>query len=364
MGHKESTGLSMGTIVDQGTAVATVSAFGRGNGPGQMEYVGQTFVAANDFLDAITFYVENYSSGSSAFSYRLLVTTISQTASGFHPGNVIYESATLQGPVSPGPPLQAVTIDTGHLVLQKGQHYAFILDGQTSTTATVDYALGMSFWTPDGGVNYANGNMIALNASLTDTRTTNFASSWGIYDGIADPNLPAADLQFKLNFSGIPPGTASPDNISGTNNPNTLRGLGGNDNLNGRGGNDLIIGGLGRDILTGGTGKDIFDFNSVKETGNTSSTRDVVTDFTHGQDKVDLKDIDANTDKPGNQAFSFIGIHSFDHKPGELLYHKVDNPGTSHDYTLIEIDLNGNGTTDVQIQFAHLINLKAVDFVL
>ncbi|ELQ2337992.1 type I secretion C-terminal target domain-containing protein [Vibrio vulnificus] len=69
----------------------------------------------------------------------------------------------------------------------------------------------------------------------------------------------------------------------------TLDGGLGNDILYGQGGNDILIGGLGDDILTGGDGADIFKF--VDQTGLRDGERDTITDFTAGEDKIDISDL-------------------------------------------------------------------------
>ncbi|WP_413752026.1 VCBS domain-containing protein [Vibrio vulnificus] len=70
----------------------------------------------------------------------------------------------------------------------------------------------------------------------------------------------------------------------------TLDGGVGDDILYGQGGNDILIGGLGDDILTGGEGADIFKFVD-QGTGLRDGERDTITDFTAGQDKIDLSDL-------------------------------------------------------------------------
>ncbi|WP_462056048.1 M10 family metallopeptidase C-terminal domain-containing protein, partial [Vibrio cholerae] len=52
-------------------------------------------------------------------------------------------------------------------------------------------------------------------------------------------------------------------------------------------GNDILIGGLGDDILTGGSGDDLFKWVD----GDLDNSKDRITDFTIGQDKIDLSDL-------------------------------------------------------------------------
>jgi Ca2+-binding RTX toxin-like protein len=94
------------------------------------------------------------------------------------------------------------------------------------------------------------------------------------------------------------------DKLTGNTNGNVLDGGIGNDTLIGGTGNDTLIGGLGRDMLFGGLGTDIFDFNALSETGILITTRDVISDFVKGQDKIDLATLDANTATLVNDAFT------------------------------------------------------------
>jgi Ca2+-binding RTX toxin-like protein len=168
-------------------------------------------------------------------------------------------------------------------------------------------------------------------------------------------------------------GSSQNDIIDGGGGNDTLQGLAGNDKLNGGTGNDRLIGGTGNDLLTGGSGKDVmtggagndaFDFNRITDSGKTSLTRDAITDFTHGHDKIDLKDIDAIAGTPANDAFKFIGTAAFHHVKGELHFVKVDNPGSTHDFTIVEGDVNGDGHADFQIQLNGLVALTKGDFIL
>jgi YVTN family beta-propeller protein len=77
--------------------------------------------------------------------------------------------------------------------------------------------------------------------------------------------------------------------ILGSSKADSLVGTSGNDIINGNGGNDRITGGLGADTLSGGSGKDTFAFNAISD--STPSSHDTITDFSHGQDKIDFTNI-------------------------------------------------------------------------
>jgi Ca2+-binding RTX toxin-like protein len=94
------------------------------------------------------------------------------------------------------------------------------------------------------------------------------------------------------------------ENLTGGNFNDSLAGNGGNNVLDGGAGTDMLTGGAGSDMLTGGAGSDTFDFNALSEMGLTSTTRDVITDFVHGPDKIDLSTLDADTAFAGDQAFT------------------------------------------------------------
>jgi Ca2+-binding RTX toxin-like protein/alpha-tubulin suppressor-like RCC1 family protein len=96
------------------------------------------------------------------------------------------------------------------------------------------------------------------------------------------------------------------------------------DRLTGNTGNNALTGGLGKDVLTGSGGSDTFDFNALSEMGLTSTTWDVITDFAHGTDKIDLATLDADAALAGDQAFTapvlggtFSGVFA---SPGDLYF--------------------------------------------
>jgi Ca2+-binding RTX toxin-like protein len=90
----------------------------------------------------------------------------------------------------------------------------------------------------------------------------------------------------QQNFTG----TNNGETIVGTSGDDVIKGLGGNDTLSGEGGNDQLFGGLGSDNLTGGTGADQFVLEYFN--GSTiAQDQDLVSDFTQGQDQIDLRTI-------------------------------------------------------------------------
>jgi Ca2+-binding RTX toxin-like protein len=140
---------------------------------------------------------------------------------------------------------------------------------------------------------------------------------------------------------------------------NVITGNAGNNVLSGMGGNDKIIGGKGHDTMTGGAGKDVFDFNSTLES-KVGSTRDVITDFTHGVDKIDMSTIDANNHHTGNDRFIMQSIKGvvFTGYEGQMHYSWVGSN------TVVECDYNGDRKADMQILLTGHHTLTASDFIL
>jgi Ca2+-binding RTX toxin-like protein len=79
------------------------------------------------------------------------------------------------------------------------------------------------------------------------------------------------------------------ENITGSRFDDVLTGGIYSNVINGGAGNDSIMGGVSQDRLTGGTGRDTFIYNSWDDTGATTTTRDIITDFSRNQgDKISL----------------------------------------------------------------------------
>ena len=167
-------------------------------------------------------------------------------------------------------------------------------------------------------------------------------------------------------------GNSGANALVGNRGANTLAGVDGNDKLLGALGNDKLLGGNGldtlaggggRDQLTGGSDRDLFDFNSLADSGATTSTRDLIRDFLHGTDRIDLSTLDAVSGGSDN-AFRLIGKSAFSSVAGQLRFVLFNESGTSLDHTVLEGDVNGDARADFQIDLTGLIGLTSTDFIL
>ncbi|NGO51449.1 calcium-binding protein [Allomesorhizobium camelthorni] len=153
-------------------------------------------------------------------------------------------------------------------------------------------------------------------------------------------------------------GNAGNNLLNGGAGNDYMVGGAGNDTLTGGSGNDRLVGGAGSDILNGGTGNDTFDFDLVSDSPAGPALRDsIVGGFSHGFDCIDLATIDANTLAAGNQAFSFIGSAAFSGVAGQLRYTNYSGN------VIINADLNGDSTADMQILVAGTNFMTGTDFI-
>ncbi len=143
------------------------------------------------------------------------------------------------------------------------------------------------------------------------------------------------------------------DRLSGGKGNDTLFGGAGDDQLLGGTGADRLSGGPGADRLTGGAGADVFVFSAASHSPASRGARDVITDFDHGVDRIELSAIDANTERGGHQDFNFIGGAAFSDSPGEL----------RNASGLLSGDTDGDGRADFQIDVGTNA-LTADDFIL
>ena len=164
-------------------------------------------------------------------------------------------------------------------------------------------------------------------------------------------------------------GGGAADTIVGGAGNDTLIGGGGADTLNGGADNDTIDGGGGVDAMTGSLGNDIFDFNQIAESGVGAGNRDIITDFTTGQDDIDVNTIDANSGAAGNQNFSnLFGLNGAAFTAaGQMRFTQIDTDGVGGvDSTLLRFNTDADiATTEFEILLQNIVITPVVtDFVL
>lgn len=130
------------------------------------------------------------------------------------------------------------------------------------------------------------------------------------------------------------PASRRHDTLIGGDRRDVLNGGDGNDRLLGRGGDDVLVGGFGRDVLTGGRGRDRFVYRAIQDRG------DRITDFTPGQDVLDLRPLLARSEYGSAQPFTD--------------YVRFVQRGTS---TLVQLDPDGDRGTQA---FTTLVTLTGV----
>jgi Ca2+-binding RTX toxin-like protein len=145
--------------------------------------------------------------------------------------------------------------------------------------------------------------------------------------------------------------------LTGNNLANVLTGNAGVNKLSGGAGNDRLTGGLGQDSLTGGAGRDVFVFDD-RDTSASKSRADYILDFSHRQgDRIDLRAIDANTRKRGDQNFSFIGTKAFS-KAGEVRIEKTKS------VTYVSLNTDSDKAAEAVIKIKGALDLQKGWFVL
>lgn len=130
------------------------------------------------------------------------------------------------------------------------------------------------------------------------------------------------------------------------------RGGAGADLLRGTPFGDRLEGGAGADRLHGGGGlPDTFVFGDPSD--SPPGAGDVITDFRPGLDKIDLRAMDADTGRAGDQGFTFTGS-----QPGAHAVWVVDLVGAC----VIRGDVTGDGVADFEIHLSGTGAPGATDF--
>ena len=202
------------------------------------------------------------------------------------------------------------TLEGGTLTQVSGDSYR--LDWNTGELITVtDWGLFLD-WTVALGPHDGPGSMRGLLGSDTGQ-----ANDFQLHDGTVLAQ-PLSDNQILSVFAeawSVAPGTSLLDELDGRqatgtasyalapggvtvdlhiNSPQETLGVGLDwlnsiENLVGSSFNDTLTGNAGANVLTGGLGNDKFRYTAVSD--STPGAYDTITDFTHGQDKIDLSDL-------------------------------------------------------------------------
>ncbi len=138
----------------------------------------------------------------------------------------------------------------------------------------------------------------------------------------------------------------------------TLDGGAGDDVLFGGGGADILIGGSGQDVLEGGDGADVFRYQSVSDSEDGSTLRDVINDFDAGTSSTAVDSLDISAIVTGT--FDFLGSEA------ESFTNTGNTEARFNNSTkILEIDADGDATVDMEIELkdVDIANLDDSDFV-
>lgn len=190
------------------------------------------------------------------------------------------------------------------------------------------------------------------NTALGDTVT--YASSTGAV------TVTLASTRSQSTGSGGADSLSGFENLTGSDFDDRLTGNSGANVITGGKGNDVVTGGGGVDQINGGAGSDTFDFNSISETGNSATARDVIIDFEKGLDRIDLSTIDASSVLRANNAFVFKGDAAGfgTSSDGEIRYMHENG------VTVIYGDTDRDSAPEFQIALNGIYTLTFGDFIL
>jgi Ca2+-binding RTX toxin-like protein len=209
-------------------------------------------------------------------------------------------------------------------------------------------------------IEFANGAVLTLTGNQFSSGlafNTLFSGSGGLVVTMtAGTALFAAQMDLSSSVTLTVTGTSEADVVKGAlSGVNLINGGGGIDQIrggilvdtiNGGDGNDKIMGLGGADVLTGGTGADQFRYLFANDSV-LGANADRILDFTNGEDRLDFRTLDADPIASGRQTVTFIGTAAFS-ATGAAQVRYADSGAD----TLVLIDLNGDGTADMQITLA------------
>jgi hypothetical protein len=120
----------------------------------------------------------------------------------------------------------------------------------------------------------------------------------------------------------------------------------------------IFIGGASTQFYWGGAGLNIYSYLSPSDSTVTGS--DAIGNFAVAKDVIDFHAIDANPLTTEHDSFTFIGSAAFSSAGGEVRVVQ----DTARNLTLIDVDLVGDNSADMEIRLAGLLDLTADNFAL
>jgi Ca2+-binding RTX toxin-like protein len=154
-------------------------------------------------------------------------------------------------------------------------------------------------------------------------------------------------------------GTFASDTLSGTGESERIFGLLGKDEIFAGDGNDILYGGNGADFLWGEAGADTFGYNFVGDSPWKNKRFDVIMDFNGAEgDIIDLRMIDANALRFGDQSFVFAGNGDGRAARGQIDY--MYSKGDTHLFGYTDRDKN----PDFYLKLEGIVDLDAGSFAL
>jgi Ca2+-binding RTX toxin-like protein len=196
------------------------------------------------------------------------------------------------------------------------------------------------------------GDTVDLSAAVSSGSVVVSSTSTNLTTGLATVNGTGSPLPLSFTVQQF-------ENVIGSNFNDTITGNAANNFLNGGTGNDTISGLGGSDTLTGGLGNDAFNYTNLTESAAGVASRDTITDFQLGLDKLDLGAIDANSLLALDQSFSFLGNSATFTNAGQLRY-QVSGGNL---FLFGNIDANF-ATSEFELQLSGLASIATSDIIL
>ena len=103
--------------------------------------------------------------------------------------------------------------------------------------------------------------------------------------------------------------------------------------------------------------RDRFIYFQMTESGVGAGNRDIITDFTPGEDRIELSRFDADLTQGFRQHFTFVGEAGV-LAAGELGYRHEDGN------TIVMAEVTGDGIADFEIELTGLVALTESDFLI